>query len=125
MANIEWQDIIEGGKFYYLNEAITVTNGTTSPNPFIIDVTNNGLTTIQGSLSDSNGFVGNSKVTFYNETIGDIFITDVNSEGSFSADLPDGEYSIESIYSDAFNYVYDVKLILIMIALPLVKGKSC
>ena len=42
--------------------------------------------------------------------IGDIFITDVNSEGAFSADLPDGEYSIESIYSDAFNYVYDVKI---------------
>ncbi len=58
----------------------------------------------------SNGVVGNSKVTFYNESIGDIFITDVNSEGSFSADLPDGEYSIESIYSDAFNYVYDVKV---------------
>ena len=62
------------GKFYYLNEAITVTNGTTNPNPFIIDVTNNGLTTVQGSLSDSNGFVGNSKVTFYNKTIDDIFI---------------------------------------------------
>jgi hypothetical protein len=100
----------EGGKFYYLNQTITVTNGTTNPNPFIIDVTNNGLTTLQGSLSDSNGFVGNSKVTFYNETIGDIFITDVNSEGSFSAELPNGEYSVESIYSDAFNYVYDVKV---------------
>ena len=40
----------------------------------------------------------------------DIFIANVNSEGSFSADLPDGEYSVESIYSDAFNYVYDVKV---------------
>ena len=70
MENIEWQDIMYSeGKFYYLNETITVTNGTTSPNPFIIDVTNSGLTTIQGSLSDSNGFVGNSKVTFYNERL--------------------------------------------------------
>ena len=84
-------------------------NGTTSPNPYIIDVTNSGLTSIKGSLSDSNGFVGNSKVTFSNRTIGEIFITDVNSDGSFSQDVPDGEYSIESIYSDAFNYVYDVK----------------
>ena len=25
----------------------------------------------------------------------DIFITNVNSEGSFSADLPDGEYSLK------------------------------
>ena len=98
------------GKFYYLNEAITVMNGTTSSNPFIIDVTNIGLTTIQGSLSDSNGVVGHSKVTFNNESIGDIFTANVNSEGAFSADLPDGEYSIESIYSDAFDYVYDVKV---------------
>ncbi len=52
MENIECQDIIEGGKFYYLNQTITVTNGTTNPNPFIIDVTNSGLTTVQGSLSD-------------------------------------------------------------------------
>ena len=92
------------------NEAITVMNGTTSSNPFIIDVTNIGLTTIQGSLSDSNGVVGHSKVTFNNESIGDIFTANVNSEGAFSADLPDGEYSIESIYSDAFDYVYDVKV---------------
>ena len=35
------------GKFYYLDEAITVTNGTTSPNPYIIDVTNSGLTSIK------------------------------------------------------------------------------
>ena len=28
----------------------------------------------------------------------------------FQQDVPDGEYSIESIYSDAFNYVYDVKI---------------
>ena len=69
MGNIEWQDIINEGKFYYLNEAITVMNGTTSPNPYIIDVTNSGLTSIKGSLSDSNGVVGNSKVTFYNERL--------------------------------------------------------
>ena len=100
----------EGGKFYYLNQTITVTNGTTNPNPIIIDVTNSGLTTVQGTLNDRNGVVGNSKVTFYNESIDDIFIANVNSEGSFSADLPDGDYSVESIYSDAFNYVYDVKV---------------
>ena len=85
MENIRVAGYYEEGKSYYLNEAITVTNGTTSPNPYIIDVTNSGLTSIKGSLSDSNGFVGNSKVTFYNGTIGEIFITDVNSEGSFSA----------------------------------------
>ena len=110
MGNIEWQDTIKQGKFYYLDEAITVSNGTTSPNPYIIDVSDSGLTSINGSLSDSNGVVGQSKVTFYNEGIGEIFTTDVNSEGAFSADLPDGEYSIESIYSDVFNYVYDVKI---------------
>ena len=98
------------GKSYFFNESITVTNGTTSPNPYIIDVTNSGLTSIKGSLRDSKGFVGNSKITFSNRTIGEIFITDVNSDGSFSQDVPDGEYSIESIYSDAFNYVYDVKI---------------
>ena len=71
MENIECAGYIDNseGKFYYLNEAITVMNGTTNPNPFIIDVTNSGLTTIQGSLSDSNGVVGNSKVTFYNERL--------------------------------------------------------
>ncbi|MEH7238184.1 MSCRAMM family protein, partial [Bacillus sp. JJ1562] len=97
-------------KFYYLDEPVTISNGTTSPNPFIIDVTTTNLTKVQGSLSDSNGFVGNARITFYNETIEDIFVTNVNSEGSYSADLPDGEYSIESIYSDAFNYAYDVKI---------------
>ena len=96
-------------KSYYLSDAITVSNGTTNPNPFIIDVTDLGLTTVEGSLSDSNGTVGNSIVTFYNKTINDIFSIKVNSSGSFSQELPDGDYTIESIYSDAFDYVYDVK----------------
>ena len=85
-------------KSYFFNESITVMDGTTSPNPYIIDVTNSGLTSIKGSLSDSKGFVGSSKITFSNRTIGEIFITDVNFDGSFSQDVPDGEYSIESIY---------------------------
>ena len=38
------------GKSYFFNESITVMNGTTSPNPYIIDVTNSGLTSIKGSL---------------------------------------------------------------------------
>ena len=49
-------------------------------------------------------------VAFRNESTKETTYTNITSDGLFTEDLPDGEYSIEYIYSDAFDYVYDVKV---------------
>lgn len=65
---------------------------------------------VQGGLSDSFGSVGNAKLKLQNETTNETFDINIESNGLFTSSLPDGDYSITSIYSDEFNYVYDVEI---------------
>ena len=65
---------------------------------------------VQGALRDSVGFVGSAMIAFYNESTKETVYTNITSDGLFSEELPDGEYTIKYIYSDEFDYVYDVKV---------------
>ena len=65
---------------------------------------------VQGALRDSIGFVGSAMIAFYNESTKETVYTNITSDGLFSGELPDGEYTIKYIYSDEFDYVYDVKV---------------
>ena len=65
---------------------------------------------VQGALRDSIGFVGSAMIAFYNESTKETVYTNITSDGLFSEELPDGEYTIKYIYSDEFDYVYDVKV---------------
>jgi uncharacterized GH25 family protein len=101
------------GEFHYIDEEIiSIKNGTTIPSPYVIDVTEieDSYIYVDGTVSDSDGFVGDASLWMYNVTTDEWFGTEIASDGSFNIGLIDGDYTELEISGENLNSVYDIAI---------------
>jgi hypothetical protein len=89
----------ENGNYHYINEFVQVLDGTTTPNPYTVDISNEEtLTMVEGVIHDGQTPVGDANLIIYNPDTFTSYHSTTDEYGSFTADLPDGNYVIEEFF---------------------------
>ena len=90
--------------WYVINTDVEVSNGTTTPNPFVIDLEGD-TEGYHGVVQDENGPQSGGFVLIEDTASDNWTSVDVNEVGEFVFDLPDGNYVVTQYYSETVGDV--------------------
>lgn len=86
-----------GGGNYPVNQTVVVENGTTTPSPYMIDISEPGDGFVKGTVVDGTVPVANTSVNIMNVDDYSYYNATTNSDGNFNLKLPDGNYKVTYI----------------------------
>lgn len=92
----------EDGFFHYINQTVTVENGTTNPSPLIINV--EAKENVSGVVRNEAGVVPNANFYIVAKDYNWQYLVEVGADGIYSVNVPDGEYVISDINSGSNLY---------------------
>nr|WP_263324729.1 carboxypeptidase-like regulatory domain-containing protein [Neobacillus sp. Marseille-Q6967] len=90
------------GFYTYLHQKVEVKNGTTNPNPFVIQIENNDM--LKGKVKDENGPVANAEFIIEDTLNYFQYWVQAGADGSYSINVPDGDYLIHEITKGNTSY---------------------
>ena len=90
--------------WYVINTDVEVSNGTTTPNPFVIDLEGD-TEGYHGVVQDENGPQSGGFVLIEDTASDNWTSVDVNEVGEFVFDLPNGNYVVTQYYSETVGDV--------------------
>ncbi len=94
----------EDGFFHYINQSITVEDGTTNPSPYIINIEDGAENFLTGSVRNESGVIPNTEFYIIEKNYEWHYQVQADAEGKYSINVPDGDYFISDVNSGGSLY---------------------